>query len=47
MYCDHSVIGVWPSKKDALAGSRMRRHNSILEVEYHVVGPYVLNGGKR
>lgn len=47
VYCDHSVLGVWSSKRAALAGSRMGRLNSLLEVEYHVIGPYVLERGGR
>jgi hypothetical protein len=45
VFCDHSVLGVWRSKRAAKAAARARSDESILEVEYHVVGPYVLEGG--
>ena len=40
--CDHSILGVWRTKREALAATRLRAKGSLLEVEYHVVGPYVL-----
>lgn len=42
VFCDHSIVGVWRTKRDAIAATRMRSKGSLLEVEYHVVGPYVL-----
>ncbi len=43
VFCDHSAVGVWRTKREALAFVRMHASNgSLLEVAYHVVGPYVL-----
>ena len=47
VFCDHSMVGAWRTKRDALAATRMRSKGSILEVEYHVVGPYVLQRGAK
>lgn len=40
--CDHSVVGVWRTQRAAATAVSMLRRGSILEVDYHVVGPYVL-----
>lgn len=43
-FCDHSIIGVWRTRKEAENATRLRVEGSLLEVEYHVVGPYILRG---
>lgn len=44
--CDHSVVGIWATKRAALAGTRMGRLNSMREVAYFIAGPYLLRGGR-
>lgn len=42
---DHSVVGVFRSKKEARESIRWRNH-SINRLPHFVAGPYVLRGGK-
>ncbi len=47
VFCDHSVVGVWRTKREAVDAVRVRARGSILEVDYHVAGPYVLRSTLR
>lgn len=44
LWVDHSVSGVFVSKSAARRAAKARAKDSLLEVEYHVLGPYVLRG---
>lgn len=45
--CDHSVAGVWRTRREAEEVLRFRRENSVELIEHFVMGPYVLQRGKR
>lgn len=46
---DHSVGGVWGTKREAIAAMRLRQgDHSLAHTEFYVAGPYVLeNRGAR
>jgi hypothetical protein len=43
VYVDHSIVGVWPTKKAAEAAVRLRSRSDIA---HRIVGPYVLVKGR-
>jgi hypothetical protein len=47
VWVDHSVLGVWSTEAKARRAARLRVRDSLLEVEYRVVGPYVLQERSR
>lgn len=46
VWVDHSVLGVWSTRSGAKRAAKLRAKDSLLEVEYHVMGPYVLAGAQ-
>jgi hypothetical protein len=45
VWVDHSVAGVWRSKREANASVQLRVKGSLFPVAYTVTGPYVLQDG--
>lgn len=43
--CDHSVVGVRKTKREAEATVRLRQRQTISNVEHYVAGPYRLEQG--
>lgn len=44
--CDHSIAGVWQTRREAEAAVRLRERQASPPIEHHVVGPYVLRTAK-
>ena len=43
---DHSVVGVWRTRREARAAVALRNHAGPGELPHFIVGPYVLQRGE-
>jgi hypothetical protein len=46
VFVDHSVLGVWKTRSEAVAAINLRRRDSLLEVAYRLQG-YRAKGVRR
>ncbi len=41
VFCDHSVVGVWRSRKEAEEAIELRSAGGLFQVEHYLAGPFV------
>ena|SRR5688572_18982293 len=47
VFVDHSILGVWRSKREATAAVRLRQRHTVSNVAHFIAGPFVLAPGAK
>lgn len=47
VFCDHSMVGAWRTKREAAKAVRLRQRQTISNIEHFLLGPFVLKRGAK